>query len=105
VAVRQKTELCRFLQRLVHVPAEVLYHKNECLNAKITPFWTNVLEFVVCMVQYVVFEYLHTNYTRRRCSGADAEALMLAVKLLQHIISQLMTRSMEKRGGSKDSKE
>jgi hypothetical protein len=50
VALRQKSVLCRCLQRLAHVPAEVLYHKKYCLNAKVTPFWTNVLEFVVTSI-------------------------------------------------------
>jgi hypothetical protein len=45
--------LCRFLRRLVHVPAEVLFHHSECLNAKITPFWTNVLEFVVSVCTFL----------------------------------------------------
>jgi hypothetical protein len=47
VAVRQKSVLCRFLQRLVHAPPEVDFYTKEFLNAKMTPFWTNVLEFVV----------------------------------------------------------
>jgi hypothetical protein len=53
VAVRQKTELCRFLQRLVHVPAEVLDHKKECLNAKNHTFLDKCSR--ICSMVYSTF--------------------------------------------------